>query len=177
MCGIHAKTVLHVLMPCPVAKLCWLQTTVGFLLGASVTFADWLQLLFDQVSVDKTREASMLCYELWKHRNNVYWNDKRSTVAALVYAAKMELEQWTQSQTSLLDILHNGSCCDTPAEKWKNPTAGWMKINVDAAIFPNKHSIGTGCVARDHVMSTLSLLRNYLDQLVLMMLCWQKPLA
>ena len=92
-----------------------------------------------------------LCYELWKHRNNVYWNDKPSTVAALVYAAKMELEQWTESQTSLLDILHNGSCCDTPAEKWKNPTAGWMKINVDAAIFPNKHSIGTGCVTRDHV--------------------------
>ena len=25
-----------------------------------------------------------------------------------------------------------------------------MKINVDAVVFPDKHSIGTGCVARDH---------------------------
>ena len=60
----------------------------------------------------------MLCYELWKHRNNVYWNDKCSIVAALVYAAKMALEQWTRSQTSLRDILHNGSCYNTSVEKW-----------------------------------------------------------
>ena len=25
-----------------------------------------------------------------------------------------------------------------------------MKINVDATVFPDKHSIGTGCGARDH---------------------------
>ena len=117
MCGIHVEIVLHILVSCPVARSCWLQTTVGFLLGASITFAYWLQLLFDQVSVDKTQEASMLCYELWKHRNNVYCNDKQSIVAALVYVAKMVLEQWTQSQTPLRDILHNGSRCDTSAEK------------------------------------------------------------
>ena len=70
MCGIHAKTMLHILVSCLVAKSCWLQIKVGFLLGAFVTFVDWLQLLFDQVSVDKTKEASMLCYELWNHRNN-----------------------------------------------------------------------------------------------------------
>ena len=89
---------------------------MGFLLGAYVTFINWLQLLFDQVSIDKTQEASIFCYELWKHRN-VYWNDKRSTVAALVSAAKMALKQWTESQTSLRDILHNGSRSDTRAEK------------------------------------------------------------
>ena len=27
---------------------------------------------------------------------------------------------------------------------------GWMKIIVDAAVFPDKHSISTGCVARGH---------------------------
>ena len=53
MCGIHAETVLHILVSYVVAKSCWLQTMTGFLLGASVTFVDWLQLLFDQVSVDK----------------------------------------------------------------------------------------------------------------------------
>ena len=61
----------------------------------------------------------MFYYELWKHQNNVYWNDKCNIVVALVYVAKMALEQWAQSQILLRDILHNGSRYDTLAEKWK----------------------------------------------------------
>ena len=36
------------------------------------------------------------------------------------------------------------------AVAWSRPTAGWLKANVDAAMFHHRGNIGVGCIVRDY---------------------------
>ena len=44
---------------------------------------------------------------------------------------------------------------------WTKPLMGWVKANVDAAIFQNQGRIGTGCIVRDSAGAMIMARNEY----------------
>ncbi|KAK2415610.1 hypothetical protein QL285_038076 [Trifolium repens] len=89
----------------------------------------------------------------WKKRNLKLWENKHETVDQVLNRAKGVLSAWqvaqkNNSRTGVTgpDISHD----DAIAETWKPPREGYVKCNIDAAIFSADCKVGMEAVLRDN---------------------------
>ena len=91
----------------------------------------------------------MICWRIWVNRNNKAWNNTASSVCQILNSAGQFLYQWQAAKQQVFDInddthkLVHGALC------WEKPKFGWVKCNVDAAVFTPQGKIGIGCVIRN----------------------------
>ncbi|KAH9724860.1 putative reverse transcriptase/RNA-dependent DNA polymerase [Citrus sinensis] len=121
LCHACNETVTHALLECGFAKSCWMSSAVGFL-GHYSSFLDWLESIFSTYSRENCQLAAMICWRIWIHRN-----DRKQLFLADVNAVNG----------------NHGAVC------WEKPCFGWLKCNVDAAIFKAQGKFGVGCVIRN----------------------------
>ncbi|KAH9670971.1 reverse transcriptase domain-containing protein [Citrus sinensis] len=120
VCNANEETVMHALIECSFAKTCWFSSPVGFV-GYCTSFLTWLEHIFAYCSADDCNIAMMICWRIWIHRNDKIWNQKNGSVLQLAHGAV----------------------------SWEKPEFGWVKCNVDAAVFASQGRIGLGCVIRN----------------------------
>ncbi|KAM6585542.1 hypothetical protein CsatB_012544 [Cannabis sativa] len=105
----------------------------------------------------------MVCWALWNARNNTVWKDKSSTVSAVLTSAKTTLDHWKKAQDNIcLSSMFFDNKGDG-AELWTKPGNNHIKINVDAALFPQEHSYGYGIVARDSTGHLIEAKTGYFE--------------
>ncbi|KAH9684396.1 reverse transcriptase domain-containing protein [Citrus sinensis] len=86
---------------------------------------------------------------IWVNRNNKVWNNTACSVCQILNSAGQFLYQWQAAKRQVFDInddtqrLVHGALC------WEKPKFGWVKCNVDAAVFASQGKIGIGCVIRN----------------------------
>lgn len=85
----------------------------------------------------------MVCWSLWKRRNKWVWDKANGSAFGVIAAASNLLRDWKEVQS-----LNNNSQNQTEVRRWEKPKDGWIKLNVDAAVFRN-NNIGCGVVLRD----------------------------
>ncbi|KAH9661644.1 rnase h domain-containing protein [Citrus sinensis] len=120
LASANEESVLHALIECSFAKSCWFSSPVGFV-GCCASFLGWLEHIFTRCSREDCNIAMMICWRIWIHRNDIIWNDKFGSVQQ----------------------VGNG------AVSWERPRFGWVKCNIDAAIFESQRRFGLGCVLRN----------------------------
>lgn len=90
----------------------------------------------------------MVCWYLWKSRNEVVWNKKFTKVYIIIARAKQYLEQWRNAQrhvsVSNFTLLVDGDGSST----WVRPPEFEIKISVDAAMFCESNASEIGLVVR-----------------------------
>lgn len=137
LCPIYhssSESIFHILVTCPFAKSCWISSIIGFN-GSWLYFDQWLEELFDRCQLEDYSLAAMICWGLWLNRNNMVWKGVIGRVQQVVNVAGQSLFLWQQACQSDLysppkhDSFVHGSVC------WTKPRAGWLKCNVDAALF------------------------------------------
>lgn len=74
ICNDHYETVLRSLVLCPFAVSTWAKISEQLVVGDFATFTDWLQLIFEQQSKDNVLLVVMVCWMLWKNKNDLIWN-------------------------------------------------------------------------------------------------------
>ncbi|XP_062088677.1 uncharacterized protein LOC133795237 [Humulus lupulus] len=109
-----------------------------------------LSLIFESRDKDIIVEADMLCWVLWKARNDVEWNQKFSSVDKVMLSTRTGLDQWLDAQERCLESSLSFERNGNGREHWNKPLANMIKINVDAATFVSEGKHGFGCVARNH---------------------------
>uniref|UniRef100_A0A803NQJ5 C2 domain-containing protein n=1 Tax=Cannabis sativa TaxID=3483 RepID=A0A803NQJ5_CANSA len=111
--------------------------------------------------IDFVCRATTLCWALWKARNKVVWNKYKPTVKEVIANSSITLEHWRKSQdkNALLTLSFNNS--DEGAELWTPPATNNLKINVDAALYPQHNNFGFGIVARNHLGRFIEAKTNY----------------
>ncbi|KAH9684395.1 reverse transcriptase domain-containing protein [Citrus sinensis] len=130
------------------AQSCWNSSSVGFV-GYCSTFLDWLAQVFIRCSKEECNIAMMICWQIWVNRNNKVWNNTACSVCQILNSAGQFLYQWQAAKRQVFDInddtqrLVHGALC------WEKPKFGWVKCNVDAAVFASQGKIGIGCVIRN----------------------------
>ncbi|KAM6576521.1 hypothetical protein CsatB_028358 [Cannabis sativa] len=92
----------------------------------------------------------MVCWTLWKARNNTVWKRKNNSVLNIVGSAAIALDQWRKAQDkiSLSSLCFNNKV--DGVERWTKPETNTIKLNVDAATIEREEQYGFGIVARDH---------------------------
>ncbi|KAH9687401.1 Nicastrin [Citrus sinensis] len=148
LCNAYNETVTHALLECGFAKSCWISSDVG-VLGHYSSFLDWQELIFSTYSRENCQLAAMVCWRIWIHRNDRLWNHRNSSALQVLNSAGRFLFQWqnARKQPFLADVDavkgNHGAVC------WEKPCFGWLKCNVDAAIFKAQGKFSVGCVIRE----------------------------
>lgn len=70
VCNNNPESVLHVLVMCQFARLSWVK--VGFMdeVEDAASFLDWLSIAFQIYRRREVEEIVMVCWSLWKNRND-----------------------------------------------------------------------------------------------------------
>uniref|UniRef100_A0A803PKP8 Reverse transcriptase domain-containing protein n=1 Tax=Cannabis sativa TaxID=3483 RepID=A0A803PKP8_CANSA len=97
-CNANAETSFHLFVQCPVAQACWCNIGLAVCNTQAVTFAAWFQAGLESWDAATKIEVSMLCWALWKYRNDKVWNAKSPTVDQIVTSAKLTLANWLDAQ-------------------------------------------------------------------------------
>lgn len=94
MCQSHRETISQCMVECSFARSCWYQFDAGICTDVTGTFANWLEGKLKDSDGGKRQRLAMICWALWKARNELVWNNKGpkiDVVMALVYTS---LENW-----------------------------------------------------------------------------------
>ncbi|KAL8091728.1 hypothetical protein AgCh_034114 [Apium graveolens] len=92
----------------------------------------------------------MICWEIWKNRNGIVWNQKGEEFDRVVVSAKLTLSQWWSAQDKSFDNFLGFMTQADGKEHWKCPEIGRLKVNTDAAIFSDPNRYSYFLVVRDH---------------------------
>ena len=91
----------------------------------------------------------MVCWRIWINRNDQLCNQRNNSALQVLNSAGRFLFQWqnARKQPFLADVdavkgNHRAVC-------WEKPCFGWLKCNVDTAIFKAQGKFSVGCVIRN----------------------------
>lgn len=148
MCNDESETVLHSLLQCSFARECFQVLNVNVSHSEINSLGDWLLLIFDQCSSTEINKVAMLCWMIWKVRNELVWNQKSKGVSNVVESASMVLNQWQIAQDKSFVNHLSFMTQDDGFEHWRLPMANRVKVNVDAAIFEASNRYSFAIVVR-----------------------------
>lgn len=78
---------------------------------------------------------AIMCWRLWKLRNDLVLSKKGSSVAEFIVLARSFLDQWTRAQDKNVIPITTFMTAADGSEKWVKPEVDTVKINVDAALY------------------------------------------
>ncbi|KAL8099398.1 hypothetical protein AgCh_031876 [Apium graveolens] len=132
---------------CDFAKTVWLTAGLAHLVHCSVsdTVCEIFTRVFDQGTMDQCVQTAMLCWSLWNRRNKWVWDRTNGSVFGVRNAANHLLRDWKEAQVKIEDRRIRGDMC---TRIWSQPKEGWLKINIDVAVFLDG-SIGVAAIIRD----------------------------
>lgn len=148
LCGADKETIAHCFIHCLLAKSCWDMVCPEVSFDSLMNFVTWFVYVLEHLK-EKATKISMVCWSIWRARNDVVWNNKNVRAGNIVTAAFAYLSQWKEVQnlgklTSPIPVQSTGS-----TERWAKPDMGCVKVNCDATIFTSSSRYGVGWIARD----------------------------
>ncbi|XP_023875797.1 uncharacterized protein LOC111988232 [Quercus suber] len=87
----------------------------------------------------------MVCWGIWKNRNELHDGGKGRTGRAVVRSALMLLEEYQRANESS-DVAQERTSLTV---KWSPPAQGCYKVNVDGVVFTKRKQTGIGVIVRD----------------------------
>ena len=150
LCNSDPESTSHVLLHCSFAKSCW--DRISGLPGNNEgdSFSDWVLNNFDSWDVAKRQKNAMLCWSIWKARNELVWNQRGTEIVDVVESANMVLRQWQSAQDKQFDNFLGFMTKEDGEEHWSLPSENKSKVNTDAAIFQSSNCYSFAFVARNH---------------------------
>lgn len=101
--------------------------------------------MFAVYDSSKRSQIVMLCWAIWRVRNDVVWNKKRARVSNVLFLARKILDSWTKAQSSDSILTKDFLTASDGASSWIKPKHGGLKLNVDAALFSDSDGFGVAC--------------------------------
>lgn len=97
VCKLSPETTLHCFWDYSITSLCW--ASIGFKLQiCSVSnFLEWLEAVFKQSIEEEQTQFSMICWAIWKSRNDTIWRNKKPSVSKIMNMAHSVWNQWKKA--------------------------------------------------------------------------------
>ncbi|XP_074376412.1 uncharacterized protein LOC141717970 [Apium graveolens] len=131
-------------------KHCWNATNIPTVIGESNSFGDWLQLVFSQINLKSIQMSNMVCWMLWKNRNDLVWNLTFLVVSEVLNTTLSVLNQWRFVKDKTFDHTLGLLNLEDGRTKWQAPSMNRVKVNTDAVLFDNPSRYCHAQVVRDH---------------------------
>nr|XP_051220950.1 uncharacterized protein LOC127339093 [Lolium perenne] len=151
-CG-REETALHRFWHCPHSQQIW--DHIRNHTEASVTsppvdvrtqrdLLNWMLEWLSSVQQPVLEITMMTLYQSWLARNEARDSKKIDDPVSIAKRSIHLLEEWHNVQAPMI------AKPPPPKEHWFPPAEGWMKVNVDGAMWTNSEKGGAGVVVRDH---------------------------
>ncbi|XP_050207721.1 uncharacterized protein LOC126657129 [Mercurialis annua] len=118
----------HLFYSCVTALDCWGRVSVPVFVEDS-SFLDWVEQWFQNLNGEEVSLVAMICWQLWVNRNDL---------------AAWKVAHVKNAQLKMTRTVHGDG-----QDKWSPPVKGWLKANIDAAVFSGNGGVGVGIVVRD----------------------------
>lgn len=66
-------------------------------------FAEWLDAVFAEYNNSEAREKVMICWALWRARDELIWNQKGGEVTEVITSGISVLNNWISAQDKTFD--------------------------------------------------------------------------
>lgn len=149
VCQRDAETTVHTLLTCTFSEECWKLSGIPKVTGQFQTFAEWFQLLLHKYRRNEIHLAAVICWMIWKNRNDLVWNQRSLGEREVVESAKSVLDQWKCVQDNSFDFFLGYMTPEDGHEHWQLPQNNRIKVNTDAAIFKHSSCYSHAFVARN----------------------------
>lgn len=147
-CLCQCEDEMHVLFTCSFARSVWTKMGLQDLITGDQTegIVEKMRHIFNVYTREKLAWVAIVCWNLWNRRNKWIWDKVSVSVFGVQSTAANMSAEWIKCQQ---EKQVRKSVNLMSARRWVSPPQGWVKINVDAAIFEATGSVGLGSVIRD----------------------------
>lgn len=145
-CLSQEEDIIHVLFRCSFAKKVWSrvgmqeindETCQGSMIGI-------FQNLFSRSTREKIIWVAVVCWCLWNLRNRWVWDRIMGSDFGVYSTAVNMVNDWKRA----LGSRQTGRVETTATRRWSPPAKGWLKLNIDAAVFAGNGNVGVSSVIR-----------------------------
>ncbi|XP_062080209.1 uncharacterized protein LOC133784961 [Humulus lupulus] len=103
-CNTCPESIPHVLLSCSFSQVCWNILGVQIDPDDPGVFVVQLAKILENTHAENLLHIPMLCWALWKSRNELIWNQKGAEAPDIVTLARVTLEQWKNAQDRSFDL-------------------------------------------------------------------------
>ena len=164
ICNDNVEDVIHILIKCPFARRAWNLSRIGDRSGDVVTIEDWWMQIIQGQDKMNTNLAAMVSWSLWNNRNDVVWKGRSRQLAELIKHAEELLREWHHAKEGQSRQIQRRTTANEAT--WLRPEIGWLKCNIDAAIFQHGGFMGYGWVLRDDEGTMIAAKNGVMNGLV-----------
>ena len=150
-CANSLENAWHIFISCPFAISYWSKLKVSDLIDSiantSESLVEWFFKLIKTQNNEVIGKISVVLWAIWIQHNNRYWNGSHESAVRTVYLALEFLFDWISIQESAKTV---SQVIPFPVQQhWQRPLPGFVKCNIDAAVFLEEGKSSWGIVVRD----------------------------
>ncbi|KAK9932942.1 hypothetical protein M0R45_020161 [Rubus argutus] len=145
LCDEEVETPVHALRDCRIASevLSIAHLALVPLASQYSSVQAWLPDRFRHLSKESFSILLMLLWAIWRNRNSQVWDEVSQSAAVIV---PITLGWWEEFRSA---HVSSHAPRQPILQKWKKPSAGFVKLNVDASFNLASRRAGLGGVFRD----------------------------
>lgn len=119
-------------------------------MGSAKSFRECFFTLMQSLAEPLRKTAAMLCWALWKRRNDLIWEGIVQLIEVVVSKTMDFLSEWKAARNSVSTWAAREDSVQAVEYYWRKPDVGSYKCNVDAAIFNTDNKYGVDmCIRTD----------------------------
>lgn len=149
VCNVEYESIYHILVLCHHTSVCLTKIASSLMMEDVFSFTEWLSQVFQLQSKSVIHKTVMVCWMVWKSRNDLIWNQRSMEPNEVVESACSVLDQWKNVQDRSFDRFLGYMTPEDGCEHWSLPSPNSVKINSDAAIFKESNKYSVAYVVRD----------------------------
>lgn len=150
MCVGDREHLLDLFFDCSFAQQCWSRVVIEFDMMAVESAPEWLLNRLSSDTEEKLIKISAVLWGVWFAKNKHIFENKNLSPAFTVDWSMKQIKEWrlvnkkrVYSPSPLGGIVQCQKCI------WERPSAGTVKMNVNAAVKEGQHQFSVGLALRD----------------------------
>ena len=159
-CGQAEETSGHLFWDCTKAREVCFARGISFD-ARGVNFREFIDLLWylifmQHMGNDLVELIITVAWCMWYNRNKTRLGSTKQTCHEIIHKARSILDDFQLAHPARPLFKEQADPC------WITPSHPWYKVNIDAAIFSNLHTIDIGVIIHDHEGSVIAALSKHL---------------
>lgn len=104
LCLSERESIIHTLLGCPDAAMIWFTANINFAALDHRDVCSWMFTISQRGKKDMLEKWAVICWELWKDRNNIVFNGKYSHPSTTISKVVHELELFIAAKSTTPNI-------------------------------------------------------------------------